>query len=225
MGNMDIQNYDLGSVVIKNPEFETGLLKFPGADTYVEGTILARKEVVDAITPAAGGSNVGNGTCTLATVAGSEVPKVGTYQFIMTAALVGKLVDPDGIIIASNIAIADGAAIVLNYGGLQFTITDGSTAFEADDLFDLPVVADGDWVIYDADGVGGAQVPKGVLIVEEVATEAADVATRVLIKGTVRADQLVIDAGDTVTDAIKDKLRDFGIIALDTTDLSLQDNQ
>lgn len=224
MANMDILDMNLGSVVIKNPEFETGLLQFPGADTYVEGTILARKEVALAITPAAGAENTGNGTCTLATVAGPGVPKVGTWQFIFTAALVGKLVDPDGIVVASNIAIADGAGIVLNYAGLQFTITDGGTAFAADDYFDLPVVADGDWVIYDKDGVGGAEIPKGVLLTEEVATTATDVPTRVLIKGVVRTDKLVIDAGDTVTNAIKDALREVGIVALDTTDLSVEDN-
>lgn len=224
MGNMDIVDMDLGSVVIKNPEYENGLLKFPGADTYAEGTILARKEVADAIV-VTDDLTTGNGTLTLATVAGNEVPKAGAWNFEMTAALIAKLEDPDGIIVESNIAIADGAAIVLNFAGMQFTVTDGGTAFAAGDKFVLTVAADGDWVIFDADGVGGAQIPKAVLPIEEVQTGAADVSTRVLIKGVVRSDKLVIDAGGSITDEIKDKLRDFGIVALDTTDLSLQDNQ
>jgi hypothetical protein len=41
-GELVTTNFDTGGVVMGNNEYEDGLLKFPGADTYVAGTILAR---------------------------------------------------------------------------------------------------------------------------------------------------------------------------------------
>lgn len=129
MANIDIANYDLGSVVIKNPEFETSVIAFAGADTLAEGTIMGR------------------------------------------------------------------------------------------------ITASGKWIQYTSGASDGSQIPKGVLITEEVATGVGDIATRILIKGTVRADKLIADGVGDPTQAELDQLRDYGIIALDTTDISLQDNQ
>jgi hypothetical protein len=81
MANITITNLDQGSVILQNAEFRDELLKFTGAGTVVEGTILARKSVADAITAAADGGNTGNGTVTSATVvAGKEIPQVGAYN-------------------------------------------------------------------------------------------------------------------------------------------------
>ncbi len=44
---LTIANNDPAGVVIGNPEYEDGLLKFPGNDTYVAGTILARDPADD----------------------------------------------------------------------------------------------------------------------------------------------------------------------------------
>jgi hypothetical protein len=223
--SISIENYDNAGVVIGDPIYDDGILKFPGADTYVEGTILARKQVAEAVTVAADAGNTGDGTVTLATVAGAEVPLAGDYTFEMTAALIGKLTDPNGKIVASNIAITDGGAIVLNIAGLQFTVTDGATPFIATDKFALTVAVDGDYVIFDVDGVGGAQVPVAILTVEEVQTGAVDVQFRPLISGKVRREKLVIDGGDTVTDTIIEQLRDFTIIGKSVEELNIQDNQ
>jgi len=143
VANISITNLDIGGVILQNAEFRDELLKFADADVAAAGTILARQEVATAITVAAG-SNTGDGTVTLATVAGAEVPIAGAWNLEFTAALVVKLEDPNGRIIASNVAIADGGAIVLNIAGMQFTVTDGTTAFVSGDTFSLTVVADGD---------------------------------------------------------------------------------
>ena len=51
MSNIKIENIDLGSVVYKDPEFRDDLLTFAGADTFVEGTILARDSVSGNLVP------------------------------------------------------------------------------------------------------------------------------------------------------------------------------
>lgn len=41
MSNITITNNDLGSVILKDAQFRDGAITFAGADTFVEGTILA----------------------------------------------------------------------------------------------------------------------------------------------------------------------------------------
>lgn len=130
--NMTIENHDLGSVAIGNNEYQSGIVEFPGADTYEEGTILGR------------------------------------------------------------------------------------------------LTATSKFVAYDSGGSGGAEIPKAVLNTQLIATGAGDVPTRPMISGKVRADKLIIHGtgpGVGITDAVKDQLRDYGIIAMDSKDLSLLDNQ
>lgn len=50
-GEITITNFDTGGVVMGNNEYEDGLLKFAGADTFVEGTILARDPSDDTWVP------------------------------------------------------------------------------------------------------------------------------------------------------------------------------
>lgn len=74
----------------------------------------------------------------------------------------------------------------------------------------------------------GNNVPKAVLPYEVSATAAGDVPIRALVAGKVKRERLVVDAdGDdsSLTDAILDELRDFGIVAIDTQQLSQLDNQ
>jgi len=72
---MIVTNYDTGGVVIGNPEYEDGLLVFPGADTYAEGTILSRD---------ANGNWV---VCDPAESDGTEIPLgVLTIETVATAA-------------------------------------------------------------------------------------------------------------------------------------------
>jgi hypothetical protein len=51
MSNITITNIDLGSVELRDGEFEDGLLTFGGAGTVVEGTILARNVAGDKLVP------------------------------------------------------------------------------------------------------------------------------------------------------------------------------
>jgi len=231
MSNLVIGNVDQGTVIIADAIHDDEIIAFPGADTYVEGTILARKEVADAVTASAF-TGTGDGTVTLATVVGGQVvPTVGAYVLNCIVALTNggtfELVDPNGAVVAGGLTltVGAGAATVLEAAGLQFTITDGGTDFVVGDTATLTVAADGDVVIYATAGAGGAQVPLMVLTYEITTTGAADVAARPMISGRVVRERLVIDAGGTVTDSIVDQLRDYGIVAESVTQLSILDNQ
>lgn len=232
MANLTVTNNDLGTVIIADALFDDNIIQFPGADTYVEGTIMARKQVADAIVAAADGGNTGTGTVTLASViAGDVIPLVGAYVFENTAVVaeggVFKLVDPNGVTVEENITLRVGAGLVtvITAGGMTFTVTEGGTDFDLADFFTLTVAVDGDVVIFAEDGVGGAQIPSMVLTYEVVATGAADIASRLMVSGRVRREKLVIDAGGTVTDRIVDALRDFGIVAQPVDELNILDNQ
>lgn len=236
MTNLTITNNTLSTVILKNAVHDDIILKFPGADTYVEGTILARKQVADAITAVADVGNTGDGTFTLASViAGDVIPLVGAYNlectFAVTNGGVFKLEDPNGNIIANNLTLRVGAglATTFNIAGMTFTITDGAADFIVGDKAALTVAVDGDMVIFAVDGIGGAQIPMAILTYEAVATGAEDQAQRAMVGGQVRREKLVIDAvgtpGSGITDRITDQLRDVGIEALSVTELNIFDNQ
>lgn len=232
MVNLTVTNNDLGTVILKDAVHDDIILKFPGADTYVEGTIMARKQVADAIAAAADGGNTGDGTVTAVTpIAGDVVPLVGVYVLTVETAVahggIWKLEDPNGNLVAENLVMEAGAGLATTFAvaGMQFTITDGATDFAAADFFTLTVAVDGDVVIFAEDGIGGAQIPSIVMTYETVATGVEDQAQRAMVGGQVRREKLVIDAGGTVTDRIVDQLRDFGIVALSVKELNIQDNQ
>lgn len=236
MADPTITNVDTGGVILEagDLDFRDEALTFPGADTYLEGTILARKKVADAITAGAF-VGTGDGTVTLATVQpGPIVPLVGIYSLVCTAAVaeggVFKLLDPNGAEVANDITMTPGSggATVINVAGMEFTITDGAADFVAADAAPLTVAADGKAVVYAVAGVGGAQTPKMILTYEVVATGAGDVQIRAMKSGRVRKERLVIDgsaAGVGITDAIIDALQDTSIGTQDVTQLAGLDNQ
>lgn len=232
MPNLTTTNNDLGTVIIADAIHNDVTLKFPGADTYVEGTILARKQVADAITATADVGNTGDGTFTAASViAGDIIPLVGDYNLECIVAIadggIFKLEDPNGNIVATDLVltVGAGAATVFTVAGMTFTITDGAANFIVGDKAALTVAVDGDVVIFAEDGIGGAQIPSMVLTYEVSATGAEDQAQRAMVSGRVRREKLVIDAGGTVTDRIVDALRDFGIVAESVNELNILDNQ
>jgi hypothetical protein len=232
MANLTITNIDNSAVIVGNAQFDDELIAFPGLDTYAEGTIMARRAVATAIVAAANGGNTGNGTVTLASVVeGDVIPKVGAYNLeVITAVANGgifKLVDPNGAVVNPYIpmTVGAGAATIVETNGMIFTITDAGTDFIVGDKFSLTVAADGKMVVYAVAGVGGAQIPKAVLTYEVSAAGAGNVSARVMVSGEVRRDKLVIDAGGSVTDAIVDMLRSFGLVALPVDELNIQDNQ
>lgn len=234
MANLTITDINIGSAILANAAFRDELLTFAGADTFVAGTILARKAVADAVVAAAGGGNTGTGTVTAATVAaGAVVPQVGAYVLECTGAVTNggifKLEDPNGALVASDLimTVGIGAATVFEAAGLQFTVTDGATDFAVGDFFTLTVAANGKMVPYALAGAGGAQVPSAVLTYDVTATGAGDVAIRAGISGEYRKELLVIDLdGDAsnVSAAVIDKLRVYGLVAINVDELNIADN-
>ena len=231
MSNLVIENVDQGTVIIANAIHDDELIAFPGADTYVEGTILARKQVADAVTASAF-TGTGDGTISASVVAaGQVVPIVGAYVLTCTEAItnggVFKLEDPNGTIVATGLTLTVGAGGTTDFdvAGLAFTITEGTADFVAADFATMTVAADGDMVIFATAGTGGAQVPTMVLTYDITTTGAEDVAARPMVSGRVVRERLVIDAGGTVTDSIVDQLRDYGIVAESVTELNILDNQ
>lgn len=235
MANLTITNNDLGGVDITDAEFRDELLTFGGAGTVLAGTILARKQVADAITVTADAGNTGDGTCTAATVVtGPIVPLVGDYNLeCITATANGgtfKLEDPNGMLIDNNLVMTAGAgaATVFEVGGMTFTLTDGAADFIVGDKFALTVAANNKMVVFATDGAGGAQFPVQVITYAVTATGAGDVAIRGMVSGKVRKEKLIIDAdgdGSNITNAILDQLRDYSIIPLDVFELGRLDNQ
>ncbi len=231
MATLEITNNSPNGVVVWDPVFDDEILAATGAVTYALGTVLARKSVADAVTPAAG-SNTGDGTVTLATVAaGQVVPIVGAYALTVTTAVTNggilQLKDPNGAIVASDLIMTAGAgaATVFEAAGLEFTVTDGSADFIVGDSFTLTVAADGKVVAYDRAGAGGAQIPLMALHDEEVFTGAENRPFRPIISGRVRRGDLVVHGVGAITDAEADAMRDFTILAQTTVQLAELDNQ
>ena len=234
MPNLTITNQDIGNVILKSAEFRDELLVFAGAGTVVEGTLLARKSVADAVAASAF-TGTGDGTLTLATVAaGPLVPLVGAYVLnVITAVANGgvlELVDPNGALVASNLimTVGAGATTVFEAAGLQFSVTDGATNFAVDDTATLTVAADGKIVPFAIAGAGGAQIPLEILTYDVTATGAGNEAIRAGISGQYRKELLIIDAdgdGSNITDAILDQLRDHSLIPIDVQELNILDNQ
>jgi len=232
MPDPTITNVDLGNVILANAKFKAEVVRFPGADAYAEGTIMARKAVADAITAAPDGGNTGDGTCTAATVvAGQVVPVVGAYNLECISAVanggVFKLEDPNGALVADPLTMTAGAgaATVFEVAGMTFTLTDGATDFIVGDKFSLTVAADGRMYVYTPTGLGGTQIPSMILTYDLSSAGADDVSARLLIAGEVRKEKLVLDDGSTVTNAILDQLRDFTIVPQNILELNVLDNQ
>ena len=231
-GLVGVTNNDLSTVVLGNAKFRDELLKFAGADTFVEGTILARQGVAAAVSNAFSGT--GNGTLASTVVGVDEIPIPGDWLLTCTFAVaeggVFKLTDPNGNIIADNLTLRVGAGLVttLNVAGFQLVITEGGTDFSAADEFTLTVVVDGDLVPFAIGGVAGAGVPLAVLTYDVTRTGAGDEPIRAMVGGEVRKEKLIIDAdgdGSNITDAILDQLRDFSVVSADVQELNINDNQ
>jgi hypothetical protein len=233
-----ITNNDNGSVVLESDPFgfEPGLIVFAGADTYVEGTLMARKLVADAIAVTADVGNTGDGTVTAASViAGSDIPAVGDWNLECTGAVanggVFKLEDPAGNVVATGLTmtVGAGAATVFEAAGMTFTITDGAVDFIVGDKFALAVAEDGKFYLYAAGGIGGEGVPSLVLTYEITATGAGNVSGRLLKKGKVIQERLVIDAvgtpGSGISAAIINSLEKYSITVQSSRELNILDNQ
>lgn len=231
MANLTITNIDTYSIARGGEMWRDETLTFAAADTFVKGTILARRSVATTVTASAV-TGTGNGTVTAATVVeGPVVPLVGAYVLTVVTAVtnggVWKLVDPNGALVTDGLVmtVGAGAATVFEAGGLRFTITDGSTDFAAADTATLTVAADGKLVPFDPTLGGGVQIPVAVLTYEVTKASSGDVPVRVLVGGEVNKNRLVIDSGATITNAHLDLLRSMGIFATNVEQLAELDNQ
>lgn len=70
----------------------------------------------------------------------------------------------------------------------------------------------------------GNGIPKAV-ITYEIDGANGDNTVRPLVSGSVRDERLVIADGSSLTDVIRDQLRDYSILTVSSTDLSILDNQ
>lgn len=195
------------------------IIKDTARTAVLASRTLMAKQAVDSAVVASAVTGDGNGTITAATVVGLNslgekvIPKAGAWVFTLTAALVGKLTDPDGVDVKTAIALNDGTTTVVKYAGLQFTVTDGATAFSADDFFTLTVAANGKWTPYNASSVLGADKPQGIYDPEgsigditAAAIVAADVVNVPILISGARFDSslLVIENSGSLSDMVSD---------------------
>jgi phage tail sheath gpL-like len=112
----------------------SNVLEMPVTVTYDYGTVTA-----SALT------GTGNGTITSLSVTGAAVP--GAYSLVVNTAVgnggVWTLTDPNGTVVATDITMTPGVggATVINEGGIQFTLTDGTTDFGLGASFTITVPA------------------------------------------------------------------------------------
>jgi hypothetical protein len=231
---MTTTNVDCGSVQVRECEFKQELVTFAGDDTFVEGTVLARQDVSVTLTAGAVQGGTGTGTLTVLSIPHSTVvPIVGVWRLEITEAVanggVFRLVDPNGMIVATDIRMTVGSTVatVVEVAGMLFTITD-ATDFVAANYFEITVAAgSGKLVPYSRTGAGGAQFPKFVLAHTISRVGAGDVPASAIISGVVAKERLVIDAVGTpgsITDAELDMLRSYGIQAISVSQLGRIDN-
>ena len=230
-GLVGITDNDLSSVILGNAEHRDELLTFAGADDFVEGMLLARQEVDVAVVDTPAGT--GNGTMVASVVGVDVVPIAGSWvlecTFASTNDGVWKLTDPNGNIVADNLTLRVGNALVttFNEAGLTMAITEGGTDFVAGDTFTMVVVANGKMVPFAVGGVAGAGVPIAVLTYDVSKAGAGDEPIRGMVSGEVREEKLIIDAdgdGSNITAAILDQLRSAGLTAISVGELNIADN-
>jgi hypothetical protein len=129
MANPTTQVYDDGNDLVAG-RVETDQVALV-ADTYYLGMPL--KYEIDGTAAVVG---TGNGTATDIT-ANANVA-AGAWTCTFTAALVFDLADPAGNIVG-QFSVPNGDSLDINYNGLVFTITDGSTAWVATDVVTITI--------------------------------------------------------------------------------------
>jgi hypothetical protein len=90
------------------------------------------------------------------------------------------------------------------------------------------ITATGKYGVYDSGESDGTQIPKAVSMSKVDAAGAGDHVIQVILVGDIREENLIIQGGnpgENITKAIKDQLRDYGIIVESYPDDSILDNQ
>lgn len=110
------------------------ILQMPTTQTYTYGAVTASALV-----------GTGNGTITVLSVTGTPLP--GAYTLTLNTVVanggVWTLTDPNGVVISSTVTMTPGVggATVINVGGIQFTLTDGTVDFALGATFTITVPA------------------------------------------------------------------------------------
>ena len=171
------------------------------------------------------------------TTGGTVVPDVGGITFTITDGAtdfaaddsftltvtatesgggVFKLVDPDGEMVASGLAMAAGAGVVTAFevAGMTFSITDGSTDFVVGDSFTLTFAAGTGYAIaLDKDALDGSQLIYGICLDAVTTVASTDTAT-VAVTGSFNSDNVTFVSGTAYTDVEADA-RTKGIFFVD----------
>lgn len=230
MSNPTITTIDNASVALGDNTYRDDGVKFSGADTYVEGTILARKLVSDTIAIAY--TRAGTSTYTVAASCHNALTlEVGAY--VVTAGTLSSGAGPWTAVSPVTgkketiTTTADTDHLVFSELGLTLTVTaGGGTTWDTADVITATAAAESGLplVAYvKTTGKGGAQVPVAVMPYDLVATGSGTLAARPIVGGKVNADRLVIDAdGDAtnVDDAVLDMLKASGIQAIPVIQLA-----
>lgn len=229
-----ITNVDNGSVLLGDGVWHAETLKFAGADTFKEGTILARKKLSDTLAVTPDGGNTGDFSLAASPDAGKTL-KAGTY--VLTAgdltAGVGPwtLTDPEGQS-QSFTTSADADDLLFPLLGVTVAVTDpgGGTAFDDGDTADIVVSAESGTplVPFDPAGTNGEQEPLAVLTRDYTRSSGGNLPIEALVAGRVNSSRLIIDVdgdGSNITEEHLDKLRAAGIVTKPVTQLAGLDNQ
>lgn len=129
----------------------------------ISGTVLGMLAVGAAMASLEVG-NTGNGT--IAAGAVGDGAQIGTYRITFTTATDFAVTDPSGDTVGTG-----SVGTAFNTGGVAFTITAGSTAFEAGDEGVVTIdPGSGKYVPFDPTGSGGAEVAAGILVEDVDAT-------------------------------------------------------
>ncbi len=222
---MAITNIDNSTLFLSDAVFEETTLNFAGEDTFVAGTILARKHTsADSYV----GTITGTGTRVTTLSAPQGKLKVGAYTLVAGTLSSGvgswTLTDPDGV--SAQFTTASASAN-LHFAGLGVfvDIADTGTNYATADSVAFTVAAGSGFQVFNPAGGNGAQYPKAILTYEASKATAGAIPARVLTTGQVRDDKLVIDGGASVTAAIRDSLRSSGITPVVVTSFTGLDNQ
>jgi hypothetical protein len=228
MSNITItQPIDLGSVIYSEPVHEDDSLYFSAEDTFVEGTLLARRHT-SADSYAGVITGTGTRVATLSAPAGKL--KVGAYTLVAGTLTSGvgswTLTDPDGQSAQYTTAAATGNLFFPGLG-VFVDIADTGTNFVTADSVAFTVADGSGYRPFSPSGGNGSQYPAAVLTYEAYKASSGSLPIRALVGGKVRKERLIIDAdgdGDNITQAHVDALRANGIFALSVRDLSVLDN-
>jgi hypothetical protein len=228
MTNPVITNNDSQRLEIMDAKYEQDIVDFGTAETRTVGQILARKILSDTVTITPD-LTTGDGTCTNGALGSGGPAKVGDYNLECVEQITNsgrfKLEDPDGKLLSDQLVIPVSSTLYYEGFGLKFDLADGATDFDVGDKFEIATTADGALDAYDPAGLDGTEIPVALMARTRTEAVAGDYPERVLIKGEVREDMVDTATTPTITDALRDLLKDIGIILRPQVEMRILDNQ